>query len=212
MTRENLEVFSVGHSNHTFERFLELLEAHGIQAVADVRSQPVSRWSPQFSRPALEKSLRAAGIHYVFLGRELGARASDPGCYENGRVVYGRIAATEGFRLAIQRVLEGARKMRVALLCAEAEPLECHRTILVARHLVEAGVQVRHILPGGGLETQEESLRRLKAQLGLPEQDLFVDEATMNARAYLKQEEKIAYRQPVAAEIAEPDSGQEQDE
>lgn len=207
-----LEVFSIGHSNHSMERFLELLRSNGIEAVADVRSQPASRWAPHFNRSVLELELKSAGIRYVFLGKELGARASDPGCYERGRVVYGRIANTEGFRRGIERVMDGARRMRVALLCAEGEPLECHRTILVARHLSEAGVEIRHILPGGATETQGECLRRLRTQLQIPDQDLFGGPEAMNARAYLEQEERIAYRLPAAQEIAEPEPVQEPEE
>src|SRR3954467_6082258 len=88
-------VFTIGHSTHTMDRFLELLRAHAVTAVADVRSVPQSRFNPQFSKQAIDRDLLAHGIAYVFLGKELGARSDDRSCYENGRVQYGRLAKTD---------------------------------------------------------------------------------------------------------------------
>ena len=189
-------VFTIGHSTHTLERFIGLLGLHAITAIADVRSTPYSRLNPQFDREAIIEELGAAGIAYVFLGRELGARSDDPSCYENGRVRYGPMAQTAAFRQGLRRVQEGMKKYRLAMMCAEKEPLECHRTVLVARRLDALGVPVRHILADGRLESQADVLERLVRQLGLPESDMFRSHAEVIEDALVIQESRIAYTSP----------------
>src|SRR5579863_6587355 len=135
-------VFTVGHSTHSPERLLELLRQHGITAVGDVRSKPYSRFNPQFNREVIEKTLADHGIVYRFLGEELGARSEDPACYEGGKVQYERLAKTDVFQRGIERVRNGMKACRMVLMCAEKEPLECHRTILVSRQLVVLGIAV----------------------------------------------------------------------
>ena len=192
-------VFTIGHSTHRLERFIELLCHHRITAVCDVRSKPYSRINPQFNREELEKALAAQGIEYRFLGKELGARSDDPNCYVAGKVQYGRLAETDLFKYGLKRVLRGMKdNFRIALMCAEKEPLECHRTILVARHLTDMGVSVAHIHASGQLESHDALLSRLSRMLNLPEQDMFRSRQELLAEAYLRQEERIAY------EVAEP--------
>lgn len=186
-------IFTVGHSIHAQERFIALLQSHGITAISDVRSKPYSRVNPQFNREELKQALRAHGISYVFLGKELGARSEDPSCYEHGKVQYDRLAKTSLFRSAIERILLGSQKHRIALMCAEKEPLDCHRTILVARHLVVAGAAVQHIHADGHLEDQGEALQRLMRQLGFGEADMFRSQTDLEREAYEKQEQRIAY-------------------
>lgn len=188
------EVFTIGHSNHAIETFLGLLRGAGIGAVADVRSMPYSRRHPQFRKEALQRSLAAAGIAYVFLGDALGARPSDPACYVDGRVVYDRIAATEAFRHGLERVEEGARRYRVALMCAEKEPLDCHRTLLVARHLMRRGTPIRHILADGTVEAGETTERRLIDRVGPGPADLFAASLSERERideAYRRREARM---------------------
>ncbi len=147
-----LELFTVGHSNHPIDYFAGLLTRHGITALADVRTTPYSRWNPQFRREALTESLRAAGIAYVFLGPELGGKRPEG---------LAAAARSPGFHAGLRRLREGAAQYRVAFMCAEREPLDCHRTILVARHLRGPGVILRHILADGSLEEHEAVERRL---------------------------------------------------
>ncbi len=169
-------IYTVGHSNHPIERFIALLQPHGITAVADVRSTPYSRFNPQFRREKLQATLAAAGIQYVFLGEELGARSQDPAVYdEDGRVSYTLLAKTAVFRRGITRLKTGMADHRIAIMCAEREPLDCHRTILVSRELVREGVPVTHILPDASLELHDHAMQRLVASLKLPEADLFGD-------------------------------------
>ena len=166
---------------------------HAVNAIADVRSSPYSRFNPQFNRESLQKVLKEEGISYVFLGKELGARSDDPACYENGKVQYARLAKTAEFRAGIDRVRQGAESHRIALMCAEKEPLECHRTLLVSRALESAETPVMHILPDGKLESYAEALKRLIRMVGLTEDDLFRSRQEVIDEACLLQEERVAY-------------------
>jgi uncharacterized protein (DUF488 family) len=186
-------VFTIGHSTHPREHFISLLRQHGITALCDVRSRPYSRLYPQFNREELKKSLGKCGITYVFLGKELGARSEDPACYQNGRVQYERLAHTNLFRQGLDRVQKGMKDYRIALMCAEKEPLECHRTILVARHLAALGLDVQHIHADGRLEDHAAAVNRLKRMLRLPEDDMFRSSEEVSADAYHLQEDRIAY-------------------
>jgi uncharacterized protein (DUF488 family) len=187
-------VFTIGHSTHPREVFLALLRQHGITALCDVRSKPYSGMNPQFNREELERTLRTHGIAYRFLGKELGARSDDSSSYEGGRVQYARLAQTELFRKGLKRVLSEMKgDVRIALMCAEEDPLECHRTILVARNLATLGVHVEHIHANGELESHDLALNRLMRLLKLPEEDLFHSREEFLDEAYRKQEERIAY-------------------
>jgi uncharacterized protein (DUF488 family) len=187
-------VYTIGHSRHEQCRFIKLLQQHGITAVCDVRSRPYSRMNPQFNREALESALTAEGIAYRFLGRELGARSDDRGCYRDGRVHYQRLAETDLFTSGIKRVQSGMKQgFRVALMCAEQEPLECHRAVLVARSLADTGVGVRHILADGSLESHEDAVGRLTKMFHLDHADIFRSREELIAEAYDRQEERIAY-------------------
>ncbi len=189
-------IFTIGHSTHSAERFISLLEMHGITAVGDVRSKPYSRMNPQFNREDLKHALNTVGIAYVFLGRELGARSEDPYCYEGGKVQYERLALTEQFRTGLRRVQEGMKLFQLALMCAEKEPLDCHRTVLVARQLTELEIYVKHIHADGSLETQDELSERLVRQLALPESDMFRTHEDVVRDAFRLQEARIAYTVP----------------
>ena len=193
MSTTEQPVFTIGHSTHSAEAFLALLRQHGIEALADVRSSPFSRFNPQFNRDNLERSLRENDIRYVFLGKELGARSDDRSCYDHGRVQYARLARTSVFQSGIDRVQQGVGRYRIALMCAEKEPLECHRTLLVARSLAERGVPVQHIHADGHLETHESAMERLLDITRVPKEDLFRTKEELLAEALEKQEAKVAY-------------------
>ena len=187
------EIFTIGHSTQPVERFIELLMQHRINAIADVRSSPYSRRNPQFNREAVHAALRTRGIRYVFLGEELGARSKDECCYVDDKVDYQRLANTPLFQSGIARVLQGAQSHKIALMCAEKEPLDCHRTILVARELVRVGCRVTHILADGSLESHDCAIARLVKQSGLTAGDLFRSQALMEEEAYQRQSHRIAY-------------------
>ena len=153
-------IYTIGHSNHSRDRFLDLLNAVEITAVGDVRSSPRSRF-PHFNGPALRTLLEGQGITYAQRGQELGGRtASRTHTYEE-------VAKTPEFAFGIKWVLWMARNFRVALLCSEGEPMECHRCLLIGRHLHECGEAVGHILKDGTVEPHADFQERLIAKARL---------------------------------------------
>ncbi len=199
MTRQDTVVYSIGHSIHSFEVFVALLKDKHITAIADVRSTPYSRRQPQFNQPTLQSSLAEHGISYVFRGVELGGRGThDSVRDERGRIQYRSLAESAAFREGLMRVHAGSERMRIALMCAESEPLDCHRGILVSRHLVAHGTQVLHIHADGHLETHREAESRLLRLWDLHDPDLFRTQDQILAEAYERQEARIAYVMPNA--------------
>ena len=188
------EIYTIGHSNHEIGFFMNLLLQHNITGIGDVRSHPYSRYVPQYSQERLKSALAAAGIAYVFLGKELGGRSENPSCYEQGRVQYERLAEEPTFLEGISRLIQGSSRYRIALMCAEKDPIECHRSLLVARKLFQIGIPVNHILADGSLETHEDLESRLLALCKLPEGDLFKSREECIAEAYLIQGRRVAYR------------------
>ena len=189
-----LEVLTVGHSNRSIDEFLTVLRANHVTAIADVRSTPFSRMYPHFDRTSLSESLRAQGIVYSFLGFELGGRPRDLAIYEKGRAAYKRIAETDTFQQGIQRVLRGARQYRLALLCSEKDPLECHRGLLIAPQLERNGAAIAHILDSASVEKHNQTVERLLARFGLDQQQLFVgSNSSVIEEAYARQEHRVAY-------------------
>ena len=186
-------IYTVGHSNHPIEKILSLLMGNGITAIADVRSRPFSRRHLQFNKDRLAAKLAEHGIAYLFLGKELGARSDDPSHYEGGKVQYSRLAATALFKSGIERVLAEAKEQRLALMCAEKEPLDCHRTLLVARALEATGASILHILSDGSIEAQPQTMSRLIDTLRLSKDDMFQDHGALVDAACKLREDKIAY-------------------
>jgi uncharacterized protein (DUF488 family) len=161
----------------------------------------------QFNKRELQAGLAERNIRYVYLGRELGARTTDRSCYIDGRVQYALIAQTPEFRQGIDRVITGARSELIALMCAEKDPLECHRTLLVAQALDDRGIAVDHILADGRLESHHEAMIRLLDVWTL-QADLFRSQDELIDEARVRQEERIAYVDrsllPSAVEGGEP--------
>lgn len=192
-------LFTIGHSNHEIERFVELLRQHRVEIVADVRSVPVSTRYPQYNRKALKAFLVSQGFKYLFLGRELGARRVEREAYEGTVARYERIAQLPAFQEGLERVKKGAKTYRVALMCAERDPLDCHRTLLVCRYLREAmGGGIHHILADGTVESQAQAERRLVMNMGInaDQSDMFSEETEPPLeRAYRKRGLVIAYQE-----------------
>jgi len=188
------KLFTIGHSTLSWEQFLDLLVQHRIEAIGDVRSSPYSARQIHFNRELLDRALRAANIRYVFLGDELGARRIEPECYVEGVAAYDRIAGTPAFRSGLQRVQTGVIRFRLALMCAEKDPLECHRTILVCRQF-RNDLDIRHILDNGSLETHTDAETRLLAEENVPGEDLFASREELIAKAYDRRGAKIAYHE-----------------
>jgi uncharacterized protein (DUF488 family) len=187
------ELYTIGHSTHSTERFIELLSIHSITAICDVRSNPYSKFNPQFNRETVQKELKQKGIAYVFLGKELGPRSDDPTCYVNGKVQYDRLAKTELFQQGLKRLKKGMESYRIAMMCAEKDPIGCHRTILVCRNLCENEIRIRHILEDGSIEENDDSVRRLMQTLKIQDTDLFRSREEIIQSAYDMQGKKMAY-------------------
>lgn len=186
-------LFTIGHSNHSISQFVRLLSQNAIDVVCDVRSVPYSKATPQFHREELGFSLRKHGIQYLFLGAALGERTKDPNCIVNGSVSYEEVARLEPFTRAILQVQALAAARRVALMCEESDPLDCHRTILLARTLVARGCSVQHILNTGAVESHHDALKRLVERLNItPDQYPFREDLVRTA--YRRQEERIAWK------------------
>lgn len=191
------KIYTIGHSNHGTDEFLFLLRKFGVNAVADVRSSPYSKYNKQFNKNELENSLAENNIAYVFLGEELGARPKEPEFYVDGKVDYSRLQKSENFKLGIERILKGVQKYSLAMMCAEKEPLDCHRTILVSRHLKNLGFEVSHILADGTVENHSETENRLIEISGhspLPLLGNLEDDSNILADAYHAREKNISYR------------------
>jgi uncharacterized protein (DUF488 family) len=165
-------VFTIGHSNHPFDHFVGLLRRHGIEALADVRSRPYSRFVPHFSKEKLERLLREENIGYLYFGGELGGKPQ-AGEAQSSAIAYRRRIEQPAFRQAIERLLAAAGAQRVALMCRERDPLDCHRLHLICRYLAPMGLDIRHILPNGEVEAQAATERRLLARVGAEELPLF---------------------------------------
>ncbi|MDD5169714.1 MAG: DUF488 domain-containing protein, partial [Syntrophales bacterium] len=172
---------------------VELLNTHGITAVCDVRSQPYSRYAPQFNREPLKEELTRRHIAYIHLGDALGPRSTDPTCYKNGKIQYDRVAKGEIFAQGIERLRKGSAIQRIALMCAEKDPLTCHRMILICRHLRGDDIKIRHILWDGMIEDNEETEKRLMGLLGVDEEDLLNSREDQINLAYDIQGKRIAY-------------------
>lgn len=182
-------VFTIGHSNHSLEHFLRLLADAHIEIVADIRSAPVSRHVPQFNKATLAKALNEAGLSYTFLGRELGGRPDDPALFSGGAADFERMAEAPAFRAGLARITTEAMWLRLALMCSEKDPLDCHRCLLVGRALAAQGMEVRHILADGGIVTQTQ----IEAELSGPQAALALDGDAL-AAAYRARADKIAFR------------------
>jgi uncharacterized protein (DUF488 family) len=203
MTTEKPRLYTIGYAPHTLESFAEALERHGVQAVADVRSEPYSAHRPEFNREPLKNYLQARRLAYVFLGDALGARCLDSSAWIDGRVDYERVARLPQFQQGIERLRQGLRRYAVALLCAEKDPMTCHRSILVCRQF-RGEADIRHILGDGGLESQREMETRLIYTLRLDQCALPGLENGGSAldEAYRRQGRAIAYHLD-EAEMAE---------
>lgn len=186
-------LFTVGHSTHPIEVFVGLLKQHGITALADVRSHPYSRHFPQYSQEALRAALAREQIAYVFLGKELGARSENPACYRQGKVQYELLAKEPQFAVGLERLRTGMERFRIALMCAEKDPLDCHRAVLVARRVYESGTPVEHIHADGHLEKHVEMEARMLDLLKMSDADMFRSREEILVDAYRIRGEQIAY-------------------
>ncbi len=194
-------VFTIGHSNHTLDAFLELLRRYGIQVLVDVRSQPYSRYTPHFNHRELKTALAGEGIGYLFLGKELGGRPDEEQHYDaEGRALYGRMAEAPAFLEGLTRLERGIERYRVALMCGEEDPRGCHRRLLVGRALAERGISVSHIRGDGGVQSEEdlveEENRKSREQPRLPLFDMPEEKPWTSTRSVSPRERRPRSSEP----------------
>jgi len=192
-------LFTIGHSNLEIADFLAVLAAHGVRTLCDVRSRPASFRFPQFNREPLEAGLYSAGIQYEFLGKTLGGRPADPRVYrEDGLVDYAARRRAPEFAEGLERALALSRASVAALMCAEEDPLQCHRFLMICPALLERGVSPVHIRRGGALESQSEAEDRLLVLHGFEDvtsTSLFVAGRESALRdALVRQSKNFAFR------------------
>lgn len=187
------KVFTIGHSNHQPRDLIGMIRAAGGGLIVDVRSSPYSRYMSQFNREAFAHSLEEAGLGYSYLGDSLGGRPATVGTMTNGVVDYEKVATTPVFSSGIE-ALEGLMTTATpVLLCAEGEPLECHRCLLVGRHLHEKGLVVAHIRKDGAVEPHEQTVKRLVESF-FPHPDLLMSPEEMVADLYRRQNMSTGYK------------------
>ena len=173
LENNELTLYTIGHSNHPIEYFLEILHRHKIEVIVDVRSSPYSKHAPQYYKELLQKSLLEVGVKYIFLGDAMGGMPNNREFYDDqGYVLYDRIAQTSKFKEGAERIVSGIKDYMVALLCGEEDPTNCHRRLLIASVLQDNGVKIRHIRGDGKIESEEtvskrEHFRKTKGQMSL---------------------------------------------
>jgi uncharacterized protein (DUF488 family) len=180
-----IPIYTVGYGQRSLDELLAVLRRYEIHYVVDVRSAPYSRFKPEFSKAPLEAALVQGGLRYLFLGEALGGRPDDPTCYTDGKVDYERVKDKPFYRQGIERLQAAFRQQqRIALLCSEGRPQECHRSKLIGASLATLGIPVMHIDESGALQSQAEVIDSLTGgQLSL-----FGEPAFMSRKRYQEEE------------------------
>ncbi len=183
---KGLACFTIGHSTHDSAKFINLLKLHFIQWIIDVRSTPYSKHNPQFNKELIKSELKKEGIPYFFMGNLLGARYNNPKLYFPDKPVidYRKVRERDSFKQGIERITDGLRQgYNICLMCAEKDPFNCHRFVLVSYSLSRMGVNVKHILDNGEIIRNEalEDKMISKYKLDSKQQSLFEKPKTKSA-------------------------------
>lgn len=192
-----MTIYSIGHSTHAIDYFLHLLHSHGINCIVDVRSIAASRFNPQYNKKALQRSLKENNILYMHFEKEFGARQTDPALINNsGQVDFEKVRQSKYFRDGVERLKEAINKgYTIALMCAEADPLDCHRFGMITPALKEAGLEVQHILKNHSLISNQELEHQLieKFRKRLPKDNLYTNREEILKIAFNLLNHKIGY-------------------
>lgn len=196
-------LFTIGHSQYTPEYFVKLLEKHGINYVLDVRSTPYSRYAEQFNRESIQAFLDKNDMKYSYMGKYFGARPTELSLYSpEGYLDFEKVTQSERFNIGVENVVLGLKRgNKIALMCTEKDPIDCHRAIMVARAFDIKGIEVNHILPDGNIQTQRELDNRLldmyfgdREQLSIFNYNNVITDEEYIVQAYRKRNEEIGYR------------------
>lgn len=175
-------VFSIGYGNRDVDIFFNLLSEYDIKFLIDVRTNPFSKFFPDYSRKALEDVSRSYGIKYVFMGDDLGGKPLDRTCYDkDGHVIYKEIMKKEFFTRSAKRLLTANSKgIKIACMCSELNPQDCHRTKLIGEYLYENGVEICHIKKDGQLVSHKIVMNEITG--GLNTHDIFGNEIVLKSK------------------------------
>jgi uncharacterized protein (DUF488 family) len=169
----DLAIWTVGHSNHSADYFAQLVLSEQVEFIADVRSYPYSRFAPHFNRDEIAATMNRHEVGYLFLGEELGGRPTRDEHYDaDGHALYRLMSEEKAFADAIERLIAGAGRHRIALLCSEGDPRHCHRRLLVGKVLTDRGLELRHILTDGTIRRERSVSLSDDAQFMLLEDEL----------------------------------------
>lgn len=175
-------IYSIGHGNKKIEDFLEELKSFEIQFLLDIRSKPFSKWNPQFNQNELKFKLEEKEIKYVWVGDTLGGLPKDRSCYDyNGKVVYDIIKEKDFFKEGLKRLTTANEKeIRIAIMCSESKPEECHRSKLIGQELLKKKISLKHIISDKLVKSQEMVMAELTKGKGAV--DLFGNEIDFTSR------------------------------
>lgn len=175
-------IYSIGHGNKKIEDFIAELKSFDIKYLLDIRSKPYSKWNPQFNQPALEMKLKNNGITYVFVGDTLGGLPEDRSCYDyNGKVVYDLIKEKDFFKEGLKRLTTAnEKKIKLAIMCSESKPEECHRSKLIGQELLKKEISLKHIVSDKRIKSQQSVMNELTKGKGTV--DLFGNEIDFTSR------------------------------
>jgi len=175
-------IYSIGHGNKNIDEFINELKSFGIEYLLDIRSKPYSKWNPQFKKNELAEILNKNKITYVFIGDKLGGLPADSSCYDiNGKVVYDRIKEKKFFKEGLERLITANdKKIKLAIMCSESKPEECHRSKLIGRELLKNKISVKHIISSNKIKTQETVMFELTK--GKSTVDLFGNKINFTSR------------------------------
>jgi uncharacterized protein (DUF488 family) len=186
-------LFTIGYASFSISKFISTLKSHEITALVDVRSAPYSKYKPEFKKDNLNKVLADNNISYIFLGKYVGARVEDPECYMDGKLNYGLLKKTKNYQTGINRIINGMKDYRIILMCAEKDPVNCHRTFLICRTLRSYPIKILHILENGSLERHNSAEGRLLKLHDLDQEDIFRSERERVEDAYDRMCEGIIF-------------------
>lgn len=175
-------IYSIGYGNKKMEVFIKELKSFGISYLLDIRSKPYSKWYPWFNQNELKTSIEENGIKYVFAGDSLGGLPDDRSCYDNeGKVVYDLLKEKDFFKDGIARLATAnEKKIKLAIMCSESNPEECHRTKLIGQELLKKKISLNHIISEKVVKSQETVMMELTKGNGLV--DLFGNEVDFKSR------------------------------
>lgn len=183
---EKKPLYTIGHGTREINNFLQLLQGLDIEFLIDVRSQPYSKYNPQYNQALLRNTLEENGITYVFMGDTLGGRPKDINCYDlEGKVDYEMVKTKDFFKKGLNRLITACKKnFNIVVMCSESKPCDCHRSKLIGKVLLKENISIKHIDEYGKLKDQITVMNELIS--GLPEFDLFGNPAKSTSRkAYL---------------------------